>query len=246
MLSDTTRAAAESAKDRRASNGHSARSVSLHGTGGLWPSYPVLSNQDRKRVPLPKRAPPKTLTAILRTLQTAGKSSTVSVGDLTDALGARSFGPLLLVPSLILITPLSGIPGAPTTGAIIIVLVALQMVVGSNKVWLPEFVRKRTLRRTRINSVTKRLKPAARFLDRITSRRLTFLTHRPFSLLLVIPCIVLALAMPPLEIVPMTSTILATGIFLLALALTAQDGLLGLISLLLTVGAVVLALVLIF
>ena len=186
------------------------------------------------------------MTAILRTLQGAGKRTTVSVGELTDALGSRSFGPLLLLPSMILITPLSGIPGAPTVGAIIIVLVALQMVVGSNKVWLPEFIRKRTLRRTKIDSVAKRLKPAARFIDRITSRRLAFLTHRPFSLLLVIPCIVLALAMPPLEIVPMTSTILASGVFLLALALTAQDGLLGLIALLLTVGAVVLALVIIF
>ncbi|MDP2409752.1 MAG: exopolysaccharide biosynthesis protein [Pseudolabrys sp.] len=182
----------------------------------------------------------------MRTIQGAGKSATVSVGDLTDALGSRSFGPLLLVPSLILITPLSGIPGAPTTGAIIIVLVAAQMVFGNSKVWLPEFVRQRTLRRSRLNAVAKKLKPAARFVDRITSRRMVFLTHRPFSLLLVIPCIVLALAMPPLEIVPMTSTILASGIFLLALALTAQDGLLGLISLVLTVGAVVLALVLIF
>jgi len=191
----------------------------------------------KRKSPSPKQKP-VSLTTIVRTLQNAGSRNTVSVGDLTDALGSRSFGPMLLVPSMILITPLSGIPGAPTVGAIIIVLVALQMVVGSNKVWLPDFIRKRTLRRTRFNAIAKRLKPAARFIDRLTSHRLAFLTYPPFHLLLVIPCIVLALAMPPLEVLPMTSTILATGIFLLALALTARDGLLGLISLLLTAGVI--------
>ncbi len=193
---------------------------------------------------LPKAAP-KTLNAILRTLQEAGASDRVSIGDLTDALGSRSFGPLLLVPSLILITPLSGIPGAPTTGAIVIVLVAVQMLLGKGTVWLPDFVRNRTLRRKRVQTIAKSLQPAARVIDRLTGRRMAFLTHRPFNLLLVVPCIALALAMPPLEFVPMSSTILAAGIFVLALALTAQDGLLGFASLAVTTTAVLLAMTLV-
>ena len=80
---------------------------------------------------MPQGAKSQKLTAILRTLQgAAGATGRVSIGDLIDALGSRSFGPLLLVPSLILITPLSGIPGGPTIGAIVIVLVATQLLFG--------------------------------------------------------------------------------------------------------------------
>jgi hypothetical protein len=162
----------------------------------------------------------------------------VTVADLVDALGPRSFGPLLLVPSLILITPLSGIPGAPTFGAIVIVLVAGQMLFGAARVWLPGFVRERALGKERIAGAVRRMKPVARFVDRLVSRRFEFMTQPPFSILPALLVIVLALAMPPLEFVPMSSTILAAVIFVLALALTAQDGLLALIALAVTAIAI--------
>ena len=67
--------------------------------------------------------------------------------------------------------------------------------------------------------------------------RLTLLTRKPFNFVLVAACMAMALAMPPLELVPMSSTILASAIALLALALTAHDGLLALMSLTIALGA---------
>jgi hypothetical protein len=241
---DTTRAPAESIK-LRARQIVTAQLSRFKGTANAVGLLSGLENQASAGVP--QGAKSQKLTAILRTLQgAAGATGRVSIGDLIDALGSRSFGPLLLVPSLILITPLSGIPGGPTIGAIVIVLVATQLLFGRSTVWMPAFVRNRTLRRERVRSIAERLQPAARVIDRITGRRMTFLTRRPFNFLLVAPCIALALAMPPLEFVPMSSTILASGVFVLALSLTAQDGLLGFVSLVVTTAAIVLAVTLIF
>jgi hypothetical protein len=136
----------------------------------------------------------------------------------------------------------SGIPGAPTFGALVIILVAGQMLMGSQRVWLPDFIRNRTLPAERLRKALSALKPAAALIDRLVGKRLMFLTKRPFGLVLAALCVALALAMPPLEFVPMSSTILAAAVFLLALALTVQDGALALLAILVTGGAIVLGL----
>ena len=182
------------------------------------------------------------LSQIIDKVCDAADEPRLSIADLVDALGNRSFGPLLLLPSLILVTPISGIPGAPTFGALVIVLVAGQMLLGSRQLWLPEFIRNRTLPAEKLRKGLAALKPAAGLIDRMVGRRLMFLTKRPFGLMLAALCIALALAMPPLEFVPMSSTILAAAVFLLALALTVQDGALALLAVLLTGGAIVLGL----
>jgi len=177
-----------------------------------------------------KRNPEQSITAILGAVSKAGNRGDIVVADIVDALGRNSFGALLLVPSLILISPISGIPGAPTFGAIVIVLIAGQMLIGRQTIWLPDFIRHRTIGRERMRKAIGTIKPAAAFLDRFVGRRLVFLVRRPFDLLLLIPCIVLAIAMPVLELVPMSSTVLASAIFLIALALTVRDGVVALIA----------------
>jgi len=54
----------------------------------------------------------------------------VSVSDIQDKIGQRSFGPFLFVPALIEISPVGGIPGVPTMLALIIALFAVQMLFG--------------------------------------------------------------------------------------------------------------------
>lgn len=53
----------------------------------------------------------------------------VSVADIQDEVGQRSFGPFLFVPALE-ISPVGGIPGLPTLLAVIVALFALQMLFG--------------------------------------------------------------------------------------------------------------------
>ncbi len=181
--------------------------------------------------PKPARAT-SSLQGVLDLIATlGGENAEVSVDDMVDAVGPRAFGPLLLIPSLIMVSPLSGIPGAPTLAALVIVLVGVQMLLGQERVWLPGFVRRRSLRGAWLRSAAKRLRPLARLVDRLVGPRMEFVVRRPFSLVIAAVCIVMAMAMPPLEFVPMSSTVLATGIALLALALTVRDGVLALVSL---------------
>lgn len=211
---------------------------------GRWlVRHPLCVNE---RQSLAKTHEAQSLSGVLQAMGDAGEGDRVSVGELSEALESRSFGPLLLVPSLILISPLSGIPGVPTLGAIIIILVAVQMAFRNRRLWLPDVIRNRAIQRTKLRSVAERIKPFAVVIERFVGRRLTFLTRPPFDLLLIIPCVVFALAMPPLEFVPMSATILASAIFFLSLALTMRDGILALLTLTIAAGAVALGLKVVF
>ena len=50
----------------------------------------------------------------------------VTLGDIVEAVGARSFDPLLLVAGLVAASPLSAIPGMPTTLGVLVALITIQ------------------------------------------------------------------------------------------------------------------------
>ena len=60
-----------------------------------------------------------------------------SVADIQEVIGIRSFGSLLLAAGLIVLTPVGGIPAVPTAMAVVVVLVAGQLLVGLRSFWLP-------------------------------------------------------------------------------------------------------------
>ncbi|MFA5580644.1 MAG: exopolysaccharide biosynthesis protein [Paracoccaceae bacterium] len=74
---------------------------------------------------MPNGKAPETLTDILDAFSAAGENGQVTVRAVVDEIGDLSFAPALLVPALILISPLSGLPGLPTMGAIIEVAVKI-------------------------------------------------------------------------------------------------------------------------
>jgi hypothetical protein len=73
----------------------------------------------RLRLELPERAmaqeqTPHDLTRAARSgHESRRRPETVTVADIRERLGQRSFGPLLLFAGLVLSTPLAGIPGLP-------------------------------------------------------------------------------------------------------------------------------------
>lgn len=65
----------------------------------------------------------RTLDHLLDALDDAGTCEDVSVQDILDEIGERSIMPVVLVVSILLVSPLSGIPGLPTLSAVILLLV---------------------------------------------------------------------------------------------------------------------------
>ena len=75
--------------------------------------------------------------------QAAGESGSVSLADILERIGERSFTPLILIVALLMVTPLSGSPGAPTTSGVIILMLAGQALMDRPAPWLPGFLTRR-------------------------------------------------------------------------------------------------------
>lgn len=180
------------------------------------------------------------LSAIVDTLGDLGKrEQAVSVDNIREAFGHRSFGPFLLIPALLEISPIGGIPGLPTLLSLIITLFALQILIGRKHLWLPGFIANRTFKGERLSKAMSKMKGVARWTDKILRPRVDFATHRPFVFLVAILTIGLCATVPFLEIVPFASTFPMGAIALFGLGITARDGLVVLVATALSIVAFV-------
>jgi hypothetical protein len=161
---------------------------------------------------------------ILAALRGAIGGETVTVARLHGAMDAPAQPVLLLLPALILVSPLSGIPGFATVGGLTIALIALQMLVNRPAIWLPGIVLRRSLTSARILRALDRLDRPARFIDHHTVARAGWFVTFPGRQLALGTCVLCGLAMPFLELVPFSATTLATVVTILAAALLVRDG----------------------
>lgn len=189
---------------------------------------------------------PGTLEELLDTL---GKVDSgypeLSLGEIIEAVGTRSFGPLLVLAGLIALSPLSGIPGVSTMVGALVVLIAIQLLIGRRHFWLPQWLKRRRVARSTYETALRYARRPARFVDRLLRPRLVALTNGPGLLVIAALCMLIAASMPLFELVPFSATI-AGGIFTaFGLSLIAHDGLFGVVALLIlgcvaALGAVIL------
>lgn len=165
------------------------------------------------------------LAALLDSLARLGdEQDAVSVGRIRETVGDRSFGPFLLVPALVEVSPVGSIPGVPTILAAVIILFAVQILVGRDHLWLPGFIERRELNGGKLAAGMRKVLPVARWADRIVRPRLRWLTRRPWSSVAALACVALAATTPLLEVVPFASTVPMAGVALIGLALLTRDG----------------------
>lgn len=160
----------------------------------------------------------------------------ISLGEIIEAVGSRSFGPLLLTAGVISVSPLSGIPGMPTAMGTLVLLIGVQLLFRRSYFWLPHWLLKRTVTHAKIVKTLKWIVPPARFIDRWLRPRLTMLVQNGGSYLIAVVCILVALTMPVMELVPFAATSAGFVVSLCGLALIARDGLLALIAILFTIA----------
>lgn len=185
------------------------------------------------------------VTRVLDVLENAADESSgegrVPVAAIVAGLGERSFAPLLLVPALILVTPISSIPGMPTLGALLIGLVTAQMLLGRRSIWLPRWLGRRSIRRARLKAAIRAARPAARWIDRRVRLRLRLLTRRPLSYFPLLTCLAITLVMPLMEFVPALATVAAFAITLFAIGMMTRDGIFIIVGYAFVGGTVALA-----
>lgn len=183
------------------------------------------------------KQPPSNLQELLQRLQqSSAEGERVALADLMEATGQRSFGPMLLLPGMIALSPLSGIPGLPSTVAVMVALIAGQLLCGRRHIWLPHWLLARSLARIQFERALRFLYPMARWVDRLVRPRLVLFTRGPALYANVLLCLLIALSMPPLEVVPFANSLSGAALSALGLALFAHDGLLALLAFAFCIG----------
>ena len=165
------------------------------------------------------------LTFLLDRLEEAGSGETVSVQDILDATGERSIMPVVLAIALILVSPLSGIPGLPTLSAIVVLLAMGQAVFRRDHLWLPGFLRNRQIKRDRFAGAINRMRKPAAWIDRHSHPRLRILTVGPLRWLTFLVCMCVPLVWPFLELLPFVTSFGAGALALMSFGLFTRDGL---------------------
>tara|TARA_R110002049_G_scaffold10127_3_gene50445 strand:+ start:154007 stop:154597 length:591 start_codon:yes stop_codon:yes gene_type:complete len=154
----------------------------------------------------------------------AEANSDVAVQDIIDCLGQHSFASTMLSFSLISASPASGVPGVTAFMALVIFILAMQMVIGRKHLWLPGFVVHRRISADKLGKGVQWLRKPTRFVERCLKERATFMVHRPWLFLPLFLVIALTMVMPFLEFVPMSGSIASAIIALFAAGLLTRDG----------------------
>lgn len=162
----------------------------------------------------------------------SGQSERVSLDEVLDSIGTRSLGPLLLVAGLITLAPVIGdIPGVPTIMAVLVLLIAGQLLFRREHLWLPQWLLKRSISRPKMQKMLNWSRKPARFVDRYTHSRMTRLVDGKGQSLVALVCIGIALAMPLMEFVPFSANFAGLALSSFGLALISRDGALALVAL---------------
>ncbi|MEL6617350.1 MAG: exopolysaccharide biosynthesis protein [Pseudomonadota bacterium] len=162
---------------------------------------------------------------LLDRLEAAGEGDTVTVQEILDATGDNSIMPIVLAISLILVSPLSGIPGLPTLSALVILLLMGQAIMRRKHLWLPAVLRQRSVARGRYSRALNRMRRPAAWIDRHSHPRLRILTLGPLRLLTLLVCMAVPVVWPFLELLPFVTSFGAGALALMSFGLITRDGL---------------------
>jgi len=188
---------------------------------------------------------PKTLGETLDCLAGAARSrERVSLDDMMEALGHRSFGPLILLAGIILSAPgVSDIPTVPTITGIFVGIVAGQMVYGHEEFWLPDWLLRRSVSSARMTKLTGSnwVRKPAKFIDRFVTRRLDLFAGPHATRAVAVVCLLLAFATPFTEFVPLSGMAVGAALLAFGISLVARDGLMALLGFLFSAATLLLA-----
>jgi hypothetical protein len=151
----------------------------------------------------------------------SGRGERVYVRDMLGAMKGRAFGMAALVFALPVCFPMP--PGVPTVAGIALLMVAVQMVLGNARLWLPRWLREKSISREKLKSAVAVMTPKLHKLEKAARPRLLPLTgalgQRVFGLVMLILAVMLILPIPIFGNMP-----LGFAAAILALGLIERDG----------------------
>lgn len=174
--------------------------------------------------------PDHPLRATLDRLIRLGETGDVSVALVVGSFGGAGLATALMIPALVVVSPLSGIPLLPSICGLTIALIALQMLMGRDHLWLPQFLSRRSMKGARLAKTLMKMRKTADWLDGHSAARLPSLTKAPLNVIPKAACMLSGLIMPLLELLPFSSSFLGIAVTLSAIGFMARDGLYVLVA----------------
>lgn len=171
------------------------------------------------------------ITAILDILDARVTDGPVDGRALFDALGHAALVPALILPALLIVSPLSAIPLFSSFCGLIIAFVAMQGAFGRTQPWLPGWLLNRHLPAQRTKNAVAVMRWLTGWLDRLAHQRLSLLVGGPMSRLLYLMCACAAACIPFLELLPMSSSTIGAGVLMIAVGILTRDGVFAVIGL---------------
>lgn len=163
----------------------------------------------------------------------------VDLKTVVEAFGNRSFGPIMVLCGLCMMTPLGALPGIPVAFGVIVIVFALQLLFRRKTPWMPEVLRKVKIPADKLLKVQQKVQPILAKIDGIIRPRFQWAATGPMQVLVSVFAIILSLTFFPLGMVPFAVVAPAAIILLFGLGITARDGVLTLLGLSLSIGVFV-------
>ena len=182
---------------------------------------------------VPGLLPPRTESAsdLVRRMVDELDETGVTVSDVVDTLGRRSFGGLILIVAALLV-----LPGISFVAAFALIFIALQMAVGRRQPFLPKAILRRRIPADTLRAYCNRVLRGIEFVERFVRPRWFAMTLPPMPMVLGLAIVSLALA--ALLPVPFIQLLPAVVLLCLSLGLMERDRVLIAIGLVLGAAAV--------
>jgi hypothetical protein len=164
------------------------------------------------------RTPPARTSEIIARLEREGdEDGTISVGTIVDTLYDRSFGVVIILFALPnTIFPIAFVLGTP------ILIFTIQMIMGRQRPWLPEIMRRQTIDRGMFSKIVGYVVKYLSKIERWLKPRWNFLTTDPMERFIgvLLTFFTLVLMVP----VPFGNALPSFGIAIIAAGLLEKDG----------------------
>jgi hypothetical protein len=145
----------------------------------------------------------------------------LTLGELVESMGDRGYGLVLAALALPNAMPLY-IPGLSAVFGLPLVFVALQLLFGRHRLWLPGALTRRSMARAHFSRMAEKLAPYLARLERALKPRRLALTSPIMERVIGLACIILGLllSLP----IPLTNIPLTIPLVLLGVGLAERDG----------------------
>ncbi|MEM9948004.1 MAG: exopolysaccharide biosynthesis protein [Cyanobacteria bacterium P01_D01_bin.36] len=159
----------------------------------------------------------------------AVRSDEVTLNEILEIAGERTFGFLFVLLSLPSALPIPA-PGYSTPFGVVMFLLAAQLVIGREQLWLPEKFRKKGFDRTMVQGLIGKGIPWLQKIELVARPRLTGIcTSRLGRTVIGIAIALMSISM--MIPIPLTNTLPAIGIFVTGFGLLDDDGAISLAGL---------------